>query len=63
MEQPKRRYIIDCFDGMPVSWTIGTSPDADLVNTMLDEAISEYSGALKAPVQPFGNHCSGLWKS
>lgn len=31
--------IIDCFDGF-VSWTIGTSPDADLVNTMLDEAIN-----------------------
>ena len=32
--------IIDCFDGLPVSWTIGTSPDAELVNTMLDESIS-----------------------
>lgn len=32
--------IIDCFDGLPVSWTIVTSPDAKLVNTMLDEAIS-----------------------
>ena len=31
--------LIDCFDGMPVSWTIGTSPDADLVNSMLDEGI------------------------
>jgi hypothetical protein len=31
--------IIDCFDGMAVSWTIGTSPDAELVNTMLDAAI------------------------
>ncbi len=31
--------IIDCFDGLPVSWTIGTSPDADLVNSMLDTAI------------------------
>jgi transposase InsO family protein len=31
--------IIDCFDGLPVSWTIGTSPSAELVNTMLDEAI------------------------
>ena len=31
--------IIDCFDGLPVSWTIGISPDADLVNTMLDNAI------------------------
>lgn len=31
--------IIDCFDGLPVSWTIGTSPNANLVNTMLDDAI------------------------
>ena len=35
--------LIDCFDGMPVSWTIGTSPDAALVNTMLDNAISTLS--------------------
>jgi putative transposase len=35
--------IIDCFDGMVVSWTIGTSPDAELVNTMLDEAICNLS--------------------
>jgi len=32
--------IVDCFDGMIVSWSIGTSPSAELVNTMLDEAIS-----------------------
>ncbi len=32
--------IIDCFDGLVVSWTIGTSPNAKLVNTMLDNAIS-----------------------
>ena len=32
--------IIDCFDGMVISWTIGTSPDAELVNTMLDSAIA-----------------------
>ena len=31
--------IVDCFDGLPVSWTIGISPDAELVNTMLDNAI------------------------
>lgn len=31
--------IIDCFDGMAVSWTIGTSPNAQLVNTMLTKAI------------------------
>ena len=32
--------IIDCFDGLPVSWTIGIHPDAGLVNKMLDEAIA-----------------------
>ena len=31
--------ILDCFDGLVISWTIGTSPDAELVNIMLDEAI------------------------
>jgi transposase InsO family protein/transposase-like protein len=31
--------IIDCFDGLAVSWTIGTSPNAELVNEMLDGAI------------------------
>ena len=40
--------IIDCFDGLPVSWTIGTSPDAALVNTMLDNAI----GTLKENEHP-----------
>ena len=31
--------MLDCFDGMVVSWSIGTRPDAELVNTMLDAAI------------------------
>ena len=31
--------IIDCFDGLAVSWSIGTSPSAELVNTMLDDAV------------------------
>lgn len=31
--------IVDCFDGMAVSWTIGTSPNAELANTMLETAI------------------------
>jgi transposase InsO family protein/transposase-like protein len=31
--------IIDCFDGLPIAWTISTSPDAELTNTMLDNAI------------------------
>ena len=32
--------IVDCFDGLLVTWKIGLSLDATLVNTMLDEAIS-----------------------
>lgn len=32
--------IVDCFDGLLPSWSIGTSPDAELVNSMLDSAIS-----------------------
>ena len=31
--------IVDCFDGLLVTWNIGTSPDAILVNTMLNNAI------------------------
>lgn len=32
--------IIDCYDGGVISWTIGTAPSAQLVNTMLEDAIS-----------------------
>lgn len=42
--------IIDCFDGMVVSWTIGTSPDAELVNTMLDAAIETVADTSDRPV-------------
>ena len=33
--------MIDCFDGMPVSWRVGLSPNAELVNGMLDDAIEK----------------------
>ena len=32
--------MIDCFDGMISAWSIGTSPNAELVNTMLDTTIA-----------------------
>ena len=32
--------IIDCFDGLVVSWAVGTSPNAKLANTMLLEGIN-----------------------
>jgi transposase InsO family protein/transposase-like protein len=42
--------MIDCFDGMVVSWSIGTRPDAELVNTMLDAAIRTVTDRNDRPV-------------
>jgi transposase InsO family protein/transposase-like protein len=42
--------IVDCFDGMVVSWSIGTRPDAELVNTMLDAAIASVENTGARPV-------------
>jgi putative transposase len=42
--------IIDCFDGLVISWTIGTHPDAELVNTMLDAAIETVVQSKNRPV-------------
>ena len=42
--------MIDCFDGMVVSWSIGTRPNAELVNTMLDAAIDKVAARGERPV-------------
>ncbi|MGV1952531.1 IS3 family transposase [Agrobacterium vitis] len=42
--------IIDCFDGMVISWSIGTQPDAGLVNTMLDAAIGTVANGEERPI-------------
>lgn len=42
--------MIDCFDGMVVSWSIGTRPNAELVNTMLDAAIDKIVDSDSRPV-------------
>lgn len=42
--------VIDCFDGLVVSWSIGTRPDAKLVNTMLDSAIESVADRDERPV-------------
>lgn len=52
--------IIDCFDGMPVKWTIGTSPDAHLVNTMLTEAIATLQADEK-PIVHSDRGCHYRW--
>ncbi|EHV23604.1 int1 [Escherichia coli DEC5B] len=31
--------MVDCFDGKVVSWSLSTRLDAELVNTMLDNAV------------------------
>ena len=41
---------IDCFDGMVVSWSIGTSPDAELVNGMLNAAIETVANNADQPI-------------
>ena len=47
---------IDCFDGLPVAWSIGTLPNAELVNTMLDTASSTLA-ANEHPIVHFGRGC------
>lgn len=52
--------IIDCFDGLPVAWSIGTSPNAELVNTMLDSAISTLA-VNEHPIVHFDRGCHYRW--
>jgi transposase InsO family protein/transposase-like protein len=40
--------MVDCFDGYVTSWTRGSSPNAEMVNSMLDKAV----GTLKAGERP-----------
>ena len=42
--------VIDCFEGLVVSWTIGTHPDSALVNTMLDAAIETVASSESRPI-------------
>ena len=42
--------MIDCFDGMVVSWSIGTRSDAEPVNTTLDAAIETVVASNDRPV-------------
>ena len=42
--------MIDCFDALVVSWTIGTRPDAQLVNTMWDAAVQTVADCKHRPI-------------
>lgn len=52
--------MIDCLDGMPISWTIGTSPNAELVNTMLKNAIA-LLGPDEKPIVHSDRGCHYRW--
>ena len=52
--------MIDCFDGMPISWRIGTSPNAELVNGMLEDAILELKAG-EHPIVHTDRGCHYRW--
>ena len=52
--------VIDCFDGMPVAWSIGTSPNAELANSMLRTAVS-ILGPEDKPVVHSDRGCHYRW--
>lgn len=42
--------MIDCFDGLVVSWSVGIRPNAELVNTMLEAAIETITDSHDRPI-------------
>ena len=52
--------VIDCYDGMPVAWTIGTSPNAELTNGMLTDACSTLRDGEK-PIIHSDRGCHYRW--
>ena len=52
--------VIDCYDGLPVAWTIGTSPNADLANGMLADACSTLKDGEK-PIIHSDRGCHYRW--
>ena len=52
--------LIDCYDGMPVAWSIGTSPTAELADTMLEQACATLSDG-ERPVIHSDRGCHYRW--
>jgi putative transposase len=52
--------MIDCFDGLVTSWSIGTRSDPDLVKTMLDAAIETVANSHDRPV--VHSDCGGHYR-
>lgn len=54
--------IVDCFDGMLTSWTIGSSPNSALVNKMLDKAVEQLNEN-EHPIIHSDRGCHYRWPS
>lgn len=52
--------VIDCFDGMPVAWTIRAHPTAEMADTMLEDACKTLSQG-EAPVIHSDRGCHYRW--
>lgn len=52
--------MIDCFDGLVSSWSIGTSPNAELVNSMLDATIANLKDG-EHPIVNSDRDCHYRW--
>lgn len=52
--------VIDCYDGMPVAWSIGTSPTAELADTMLEQACATLKDG-EHPVIHSNRGCHYRW--
>ena len=52
--------IVDCFDGLLTSWSIGTNPDAELVNSMLDRATQTLKDG-ECPIVHSDRGCHYRW--
>lgn len=52
--------VIDCYDGLPVAWTIGTSPNAALANGMPADACSTLGDGEK-PIIHSDRDCHYRW--
>lgn len=52
--------VIDCYDGLIVSWTLSTQPDAEMVNTMLDLATDTLENGV-SPIIHTDRGCHYRW--
>lgn len=52
--------LVDCYDGMIISWSIGTSPSSELANSMLRNGIALLEGSAK-PIVHSDRGCHYRW--